>query len=442
MNTALTQLFIGSVIFASWYLWKRIKIGISVSALVMGCLIVFHGPAYLDYYWHFGPGTLIYEACVEGQRDAVYEKVTAALIITFFGTIIGMELANLQFPGFSTKAINSQKNWGQLPLIRLYTMNGPLLILSIISLLLMLFMIVWDDMTGKVLIYLANGGDEHSKIWIRKQLGGSNFYLYNIIMYSIAPFLAIVLFQIWRGKKDFPLLLMLIALLIAIFIGKLATLSKAPAVMFVLQIAIFLVLTKRGTVNWRNIVYLSAFCFCLFVAVSLIAIPNQDVWGILDFLYYRTFMISNEGLVEYFSAIPTLLPHGWGTGIGLIAAISGNTDYLPSYSAVAAITRHSLDSTTTAMFVADAWAEFSWFGVVGFTIFVGYLSRCIDLYCLRNGRSDEAAAVTAGVFYGVFTLFSTSLPTALLSGGLAVIPLMSYQMIKQSRYPNNQAYSL
>jgi len=215
-----------------------------------------------------------------------------------------------------------------------------------------------------------------------------------------------------------------------VLIGKLSTLSKAPVVIFLLQLVLATLAFKRNQLTIRSILVVMLSTVALFVGVTLLAVPGISIVGSLDFLYYRIFMISNEVLLEYFSAIPGVIDFTWGQGIRLVSVIIGNgADYVPAYTAVAEVTRGSRSSTSTAMFIADAWAEFSWLGILLFSFIFGVLVRSIDFYAMRQGKTDEAIAIMAGVVFGIFTALSTSLTTAMLSGGLLTIPLLS-SMIK------------
>jgi hypothetical protein len=168
-----------------------------------------------------------------------------------------------------------------------------------------------------------------------------------------------------------------------------------------------------------------AAAFVLFAMMVHWTIPDLDTLAVIKFLYYRVFDIPNEGLLEYFAAVPASIPHGGGGGIFAFLRNVPDAEYIPMYSAVAEVTRDSLISTSNSMFIADAWAEFGWWGVIVFSVLAGTVLRCVDLYAFRNGESDESACLVAGGAYGIFTMLSTSLTTSLITGGLVLMPLLA-----------------
>ena len=128
-----------------------------------------------------------------------------------------------------------------------------------------------------------------------------------------------------------------------------------------------------------------------------------------------------------------LLPHGWGAGIIPSLFHAGTSEWIPTYSAVAEVTRDSLESTSNVLFIGDAWAEFAWAGVAVFSIIAGFTIRSIDIYAFRRGHSDESACLVAGCVFGIFTMLSTALNTAMVTGGLALLPLLSVLLCRRRR---------
>ena len=59
------------------------------------------------------------------------------------------------------------------------------------------------------------------------------------------------------------------------------------------------------------------------------------------------------------------------------------------------------------MFIADAWADFSYLGVVCFSVIVGVICRTIDILLL-TGKTVAAVAGLASVFIGIYNLMSDS----------------------------------
>lgn len=427
MITAALILYVFALLVAGIYLVWKLGVNLSASSLLVMALIALHGPAYLHYCWGYGPGTLIYERALENiDIGELRARLTAVLGIMFLCVVAGMAVVEKVFPERARVTAETLRVWNYFPVMQSYRISYKTLLIASVFIIGMLAVTIEEHQLAKIGGYLATAGGEFDKIKVRQELGGSQFYAYNIAMYSLAPFLAIAFLANWRVSRNILALICGTVLFVLVLLGKLATLSKAPVVIFLLQLILSMVLFKRSKLTFTSLLGVVGVAAALFLGVTMLAIPGISVRGAMDFLYYRIFMITNEVLVEYFSAIPAVIEHSWGRGIGLVSSLIGEEkSFLPTYTAVAEVTRGNRSSTSTAMFVADAWAEFSWLGVVMFSILLGVIVRVVDLYALRRGKTDEAIAIISGVSFGIFTALTTSLTTAMLSGGVIMIPILS-----------------
>jgi hypothetical protein len=94
------------------------------------------------------------------------------------------------------------------------------------------------------------------------------------------------------------------------------------------------------------------------------------------------------------------------------------------------------------MFVADAWADFSYVGVIGFSLFVGIVCRAIDSLLLVRGKTVTAVAALAAAFIGIYNLMISALPTSMLSGGLILPPLIVIVILESQRLANARCAEL
>jgi oligosaccharide repeat unit polymerase len=298
-----------------------------------------------------------------------------------------------------------------------------LLIVTIVVLLVPFLLI--DNQIGNVIGYFGAAGGESEKIDLRRQYAGSSVYLYNLLTSNVVPFLCFAALAArfigqWRWRT-----------LIWVFTGltllsKLALLSKAPAAIFLIQVLVLHTMTKSLTLSPRKIIALLSFVAGSFVAMVYLLNLGEDTQGLIfDILVYRALMIPNEGVIEYFSAIPYVLDFTWGTQISWVATLFQAEPKLPAYWLVAEVHRGNLGSTTTAMFLADAWSEFAWLGVVLFPTLMGFFARAIDIRTIAFGRPTvwKLAGLAMGHF-GIYVAMNTSATTAMFTGGLLfVIPL-------------------
>jgi hypothetical protein len=221
-------------------------------------------------------------------------------------------------------------------------------------------------------------------------------------------------------------------------LGKLETLSKAPIALFLIQLFLVSYLIFRNSITWRVSLASLLLALIIFYPVIRLAIPESDGLGVLHFFYYRAFDISNEALLEFFGAFPERISHTWGANIRTLAMIWG-LDYTPAFDLVSRVWRGTGGSTTTAMFIADAWADFSYWGVLGFSIAAGVICRAIDVTLLTRGKTILAISVLAATFLGIYNLMISALPTAMLSGGLLITPLMAIFVLESQRLLNRHS---
>jgi hypothetical protein len=279
----------------------------------------------------------------------------------------------------------------------------------------------------KIVNYFLTGDTELEKLVLRRRDGGTAFYPYNVFISSVGPFIVMILWSFCRkNRKDLEARALLWAYFFLILVGKFGLLSKAPPVFYLIQLALLRTIQRtEGKLTLKSMLVLVPLVFSLTVVSVLSALPDLPAAGTLDFLYYRLFDIPNEALVEYFAAIPYALPHNWEYGIfGSLRHPPGQSP-LATYFLVAEVTRGSILSTSNVMFVGDAWADYAWIGIIGFSFTAGFLVRGIDLFAGRRGRKDGWACIVVGCLYGVLTLLTTSLTTAMVTGGLVLVPIAS-----------------
>jgi oligosaccharide repeat unit polymerase len=440
MMPALT-IHLVAVLLAAAYFGLRVDRGLSVTGLTLGSLILVHGIPMTVYLTVTGPDTQIYEAALANvNREEGQSAPALAVAIMFVCFIGGCELANISLARLARKGRNAFTFQPPGELYRILVLGEIAELVTWIILISMLVVAISENQIGKVFQYFASGDEEIGKILMRREGGGTPYYLYNVVLASIAPFMVMAMISIRRSGDTLVRHKWLLgSLLFVVLLGKLGTLSKAPPVIFLLQLLLLYLLLRRRKLNLTSFALLISASFFLFLVMVHWTFPELDTQAVLQFLYYRVFDIPNEGLLEFFTAIPTSIPHGQGGGIFSFLRTVSNSEYIPMYFAVADVTRNSLDSTSNSMFIADAWAEFGWTGVVVFAVIAGSVVRAIDLMAFKRGESDLSACLVAGCSYGIFTMLSTSLTTALVTGGLALIPLVALFLQRNTRRTRSDA---
>lgn len=415
---------------------RRVGLNLSLSSVLLSLMLLLYGPAYLYYTRSWGPDTAFFETIMSAAKgDDVRPTLDVAMAITFALICLGIVFADVACRVSPRRWHRAIALWDATPLAggsRGERQRIRCASIMLALLLLVPFMFI-DNQLPKVLEYFTSDLGEFEKIALRREGGGSGFYLYNLLLSTALPFLAFCLIAAALSRAK-TLRGWTVAFVALVALGKAATLSKAPLAVFALEGLVVWLMTKRLSLSWKMLATLLLSATVLFVVMAFIANPTIEGLGLIfEFLFYRMFMIVNESLLEYFAAIPYVIDHTWGTQFSWLARIVQSEPRLPTFWLVAEVHRGGLESTTTVMFVGDAWADFAWAGVAIASFGLGALARWIDLRLIVRRRKSIASIAGLGLGHsGLFIALSTSLQTALVTGGLAlVIPLVA--MISSSR---------
>jgi hypothetical protein len=239
-------------------------------------------------------------------------------------------------------------------------------------------------------------------------------------------------------KRSWPLLAMTCLLFALTMLGRIETLSKAPPVFLLFQIMFAALLAFTNKVSWRVALFGSLFTVLLIYAAArafIIFSPDQSV---AEMVYSRIFEVENQTLLENFAAFPGLHPFMWGSNLRPIAMWNG-VPYVPAFNLVGYIWYGSHDITSPSLFIADAWADFSYAGVIVYSIMAGAICRTLDIVFIARGKSVVGVAVLGATLVGVLTLLTTALNIALITGGLLLAPLLAGAIMLATRGLNRAA---
>lgn len=433
------------------FLWLYVRPTFSLSSITLGFLVFFHGPAYVYYtrQWSLGEGWAfnLYnqassrrEVIEEVHESATYydrllaaikspdviQSLDIALGLTLLLCCAGIWLADKLLRNDPIAQYKASLTWRGAPFLPLgQAQAARILVAASVAVVFMLYFMFQDHQLSKVFNYFFTSAGEFQKIAMRRESGGSPSYLFNLMLGTILPFIAFMLWAWWRERGGMGGVLpwFTVLVIILVFTAKLATLSKAPAAIFVLQLLVLEMARRSLVFSFRHLMLLSITGLSLFALMAFVA--NSDLLGAKDalmFLFYRIFMIPNVSLIEYFATIPSQLPYTNGNDIRWLAMLFGHEPLQPNYWRVAEFMRGAPGSTTTAMFMADAWAAFSWPGVAAVALALGFIVRWIDRQLIVDrGRSCVTLAGLGLGLHGIFIAISTAFQTALLTGGLLLI---------------------
>lgn len=429
--TYATLFFFMAFIFSLYFTATRLAERPSISLLLMGGLILIHGVPLLIYLHITGPGGFIYEKALDlVNHEEIIENLMLAMSFVFLGVPAGIQFTQWLWPK-QWAADSYRANWSEGALRYVYHATSSARIFLWLVVLAVLAVIFTEDQPKKIVEYYVEGGSEYENLMLRVEGGGTPYYIYNVLLSSIAPFVVMVLWSLKSAlPTDWNIKLLFYSLFAVVLLGKLGTLSKSPPVLLLLQLTLLVIITLQARIRMRDVLSTTLIATILFGFVVKLTMPNLDMVEILGFLYYRIFDIPNEVLIEYFSAFPYSLPHTWEYGVFGTLIRPLDEIPLPNYFAVAELSRGTVLSSSNAMFLGDTWADYGWLGVIFFPFLAGVAVQSVDLYASRHGRTDEWACITAGCSFAVMTMLSTGLTTAFVTGGLALIPLVSILLLK------------
>jgi hypothetical protein len=438
---------------AALYLFFRLRPYVTTTTMLVGSLLLIYGPAFLSFTLTSGePGFLVNRllnfyagsilphpifAIIKGKVpdfDSVIIAMNFSIALMYASIITGIEAVDRLFPKRIATMQSAVTGWNAQPLHDDVEGNRILLIVILALAALMLFFSITENHIATIRKFLSiPGGDNNAaRNLFRLHFATSPNYLYRLILAAVAP-----MFVIWGGlagwlNKSWPLLLAASLLFIATMIGKFDTLSKAPPAFFLVQLMVAALLTFTNRMTWRSALAGTCLVALVLYAVTrlIMVVPEGTT---VQTVYSRIFEAENQSLLENFATFPFMHPHMWGADIRPFAILMG-LQFIPGYSIVAHTWYGTYDVSSPALFIADAWADFSYAGVIVFSLIAGAVCRLIDAIFLVHGKTVVSVAVLGATFMGVFTLLVTALNTALLSGGLLLAPILAGLLVAAIRY--------
>ncbi|MBV9062165.1 MAG: hypothetical protein JOY77_04440 [Alphaproteobacteria bacterium] len=275
---------------------------------------------------------------------------------------------------------------------------------------------------GQLQTYFALQSTQELKKF-RLELGGQGGYFYQTLVVSIGPFLSFLLFSKARASNDSMLLLIALAMAAAVLAGKIGSFQKIPWVIYLLQLLMLFQVWKRLDFSFGRAALLLICLLAGALAASFVALPELDASQLAEFLVYRFFQVNAEVVYQTFYVYPHYLPHTWGMNIGLIHSIFGSGELSAAHTQVANFFGAE-GATFDAFYIADAWVDFGYGGVMVMSLLVGFVVKSVDCFVTSMGKTPLAMALLVSGTYGLFQLMVTSAFTAFLSGGLVLIPLL------------------
>jgi hypothetical protein len=442
-----------AMLAAALYLFFRLRVFLTTTTMLLGSLLLIYGPLFLSFTLSSGEaGFLIHRlsglvgvphpifSIIKAKvpdLDAVVAAMNFSVALMYAGIIAGIEVVDRLIPRQIARMRTALANWNTQAL-RDETFDHRFLLIVILALFLwMSFFSIRENQVATVWHFLSITDDSAARNALRLHFSGSPSYGYRLILGAVAP-----MFIIWgllAGglAKSWSLLLAACLLLIVTLIGKADTLSKAPPAFFLIQLMVAALLVFSNKVTWRSVLGLACAIALVFYAITRLVMIFPQGTAVLQVIYVRAFESESQALLENFATFPFVHPHMWGANLRPVALLMG-IPYMPAFSIVAYTWYGNYDVTNPALFIADAWADFSYPGVILYSVIAGVVCRSIDAIFLVHGKTVVAIAVLGATFIGIFTLLTTALNIAFISGGLLLAPILAGLLVTATRYFNQR----
>ena len=446
-----------AMIAAALHLFLRLRPFITTTTLFVGSLLLIYGPAFLSFTLSSGEYALLIHPFTGGappvpsifaairakglEPDAIVTAMNFSVALMYVGIIAGIEAVNLALPARAAMLATAIADWRDQAIRDDVRSHSILLIVIPLLVLLMLYVSVSENHLGTISQFFSIRDDNTARNLFRAHFGGSPNYWYRLALAAVAP-----MFIIWgllAGllNRSWPLLAVACLLFATTMLGRIETLSKAPPVFLLFQMMFAALLAFTNKVSWRVALVGSLVTVLLIYAAArafIIFAPGQSV---AEMVYSRIFEVENQTLMENFAAFPGLHPFMWGNNLRPIAMLNG-VPYVPAFNLVGYIWYGSHDITSPSLFIADAWADFSYAGVIVYSIMAGAICRTLDIVFIARGKSVIGVAVLGATLVGVLTLLTTALNIALITGGLLLAPLLAGAIMLAARGLNRATQPL
>jgi hypothetical protein len=434
---------------ATLYLIFRLRLFLTTTTMLIGALLLVYGPAFLSFTLSSGEtGFLIHRLSgFVGEPLRIFSDIKArvpdfdgiivamnfSIALMYIGVITGIEAVHKLAPMRAVATQAALASWNSHALQDDAGSHGTLLVVISALVLLMLYFSVTENHLGTILKFFSIKGDNDARNLFRLHFASSPNYFYRVVLGAVAPMFIIWGFLGGASSRSCSLLLAACLLFGVTMIGKIETLSKAPPAFFLVQLMLAALLTFTNKISWKVALFGAVVVSLVIYATTRLVIIFSDGKSVLEAVYSRAFEAESQSLLENFATFPAIHPHMWGAGIRPIAMLMG-VPYVPTYSIVANTWYGTYNVTSPSLFIADAWADFSYAGVIAYSLLAGVVSRSVDLIFLAKGKSAIAIAVLGATFMGVFILLTTALNTALLSGGLLLAPMLALVFVTTTRH--------
>lgn len=282
-----------------------------------------------------------------------------------------------------------------------------LYVLSFFSFLSIIYMIVTIGIIPQAQLFSMSSQSDVLllRTSIDREFGGV-YFIKSIFFEQLTPLLSFISYAYYRmtnSNKDRLWFYFMLGLTLFVLTF---TLSKSPLVHYL----IFFMLLKiyiDGRVQWKNFIKLAVIGTVLIFIMFLLVVRGADIDFIMNFLFERIFYNQISGAFLIFDIFPDIYPHiGLNSLSKPIANIflGGHTETATRIAMVHSFpeaTKLGIMNLLSTLFVAEAWANFGWFGIFISPFYVGFVIGSFYYFVLKRKKTPIMVGLLTFFSYGV-----------------------------------------
>lgn len=149
----------------------------------------------------------------------------------------------------------------------------------------------------------------------------------------------------------------------------------------------------------------------------------DQTWLIMQDLFFRRILVVHSfAMTAHFEVFPSQTDFLMGKGIRLFSVLSGDSQFqLANYVFRVKFPDGFASGWLNTGYIGEAWADFGWYGVIAYPLFIAYFVSKVDFFILTNYRRKKS--MPAAVFVSLlscFVVFNLSM-SSMLSTTLLII---------------------
>ena len=402
------------------------KTGIKLSLfnIYFGLFFLFYGPAFFIYNQNLN----LFET--DYAINSVF-MLSIFLICFFLGRYLFLSSKNKR----KLKLINYSR-WITIPEEKGLKLRDSLFKFLIIAIAIIIFLglFFYGGINSLAKAIQTPYPDEAVITGLRSEGGVAGWIapLYTYVLTGIARLISFVFIGWAFKKRSFHLKIVAFAFALFVSIAYLANLSKSGFIVYIGQLVFFLLLLFKVRINYKKILLIICLFIPILITIYLLATNAGDSSGAFTLLLSRIFEEPIRVLQLYPYFYPNIHPYAFGMNIRVIHELFSNSEYVPANVLVSGSKYNPV--TFNAMFIADAYVDFSYFGIIIQSIFVGYYLSFLD-YLLFRKNNFMQKALFAALLIGIFNLINTGLIVSLFAFGLITLPIFASILIIRKKRP-------